>query len=56
LLRDPRQLLLDEVSAFGAQLLVLGTHGRKGLERMVLGSVAEWVLARVEVDTLIVRT
>jgi nucleotide-binding universal stress UspA family protein len=53
---DPRQLLLDEVSAFGAQLLVLGTHGRKGLERMVLGSVAEWVLARVEVDTLIVRT
>jgi nucleotide-binding universal stress UspA family protein len=53
---DPRRLLLEEVQTFGAQLLVMGTHGRKGLERLVLGSVAEWVLANAAIDVLVIRT
>jgi nucleotide-binding universal stress UspA family protein len=53
---DARVLLLEEAQAYGAQLMVVGTHARKGLERLVLGSVAEWILARAPTDVLVVRT
>lgn len=53
---DPRQLLFEEAKELGAQLLVVGSHGRKGLERLVLGSVAEWVLTHAATDVLVVRT
>ena len=35
--------------------LVVGTHGRSGVPRMVMGSVAEWVLRRSEVPVLTVH-
>ena len=53
---DPRPVLLEEAKAFGAQLLVLGSHGKKGLERLVLGSVAEWVATHASTDVLVIRT
>lgn len=34
-------LIADEATRWGAELIVLGTHGRKGLERLLLGSDAE---------------
>jgi nucleotide-binding universal stress UspA family protein len=40
-LRDVPSVILDGAKAFGADLLVLGTHGRRGFKRIVLGSVAE---------------
>lgn len=39
----------------GADLVILGTHGRVGLARMVLGSVAEAVARGVHVPVMLVR-
>ncbi len=36
-------------------MIVLGTHGRQGLSRLFLGSVAEGVLRRADVPVLVVR-
>jgi nucleotide-binding universal stress UspA family protein len=37
-------------------IIVMGTHGRRGLERMVLGSVAEQVIRRSNCPVLVIRT
>lgn len=42
-------------AAQGFDLLVMGTHGRKGLDKLLLGSVTEGVLHRVSVPVLVVR-
>ncbi len=39
----------------GADLIVIGTHGRRGVERMLLGSVAERVLRRADCPVATVR-
>ena len=36
-------------------MIVMGTHGRSGLDRILLGSVTEGVLRRVETPVLVVR-
>ena len=38
-----------------ADLLVVGTKGRRGLERLVIGSVAEKLVHMVEISILLVR-
>ncbi len=38
-----------------ADLLVIGSHGRKGLKKMVLGSVAQSVLGEIHIPVLVVR-
>ncbi len=45
--------VLAEVLAGGADLIVMGTHGRKGLGRVVLGSVAEEVVRDSPVPVLL---
>jgi nucleotide-binding universal stress UspA family protein len=49
----------DEISRFagdeGYDLAVVGTHGRTGLSRLFLGSVAEKVLRRAPLPVLVVR-
>ena len=52
---EPATETLSEASATGCDLIVLGTHGRTGLDRLVTGSVAEVVLRRAGVPVLIVR-
>lgn len=39
----------------GADLIVMGSHGRRGLEKLVLGSVAQRVLQAAKVPVLVVR-
>jgi len=39
----------------GADLIVMGSHGRRGLEKLVLGSVAQRVLQVARVPVLVVR-
>lgn len=47
--------ILETASAIDADLIVLGSHGRRGLERLVLGSVAAQVLAHAHLPILVVR-
>jgi nucleotide-binding universal stress UspA family protein len=51
---EPRQLITQELQATQAELLVIATHGRKGLPRLVLGSVAAALLAELSCDILCV--
>jgi len=39
---------------FGADLIVIGTHNRHGLERLLMGSVAEHVVRHADVPVLVV--
>lgn len=51
----PVEGILTEIALRQADLVVLSTHGRSGLGRVVYGSVAEAVLARSPVPVLLVR-
>ena len=52
---DPRAILLDEASTWGANLIVLGSHGRHGLDRLLLGSVSETVALYAHCSVEIIR-
>lgn len=45
----------EAASNWGADLIVIGTHGRRGVRRLVLGSVAESVMRQANVPVLLVR-
>ena len=47
--------ILREARKLRAALIVLGTHGRRGLRRLVLGSDAELVVRDARVPVLLVR-
>ncbi len=53
---SPGGEILSAIDQHKIDLVVLGTHGRKGLNRFLLGSVSEWVLAEAPCSTLIVRS
>jgi nucleotide-binding universal stress UspA family protein len=46
--------LLDAVNASGATLIVIGSHGRGGIARAILGSVTEDLLHHATVPVLVV--
>jgi nucleotide-binding universal stress UspA family protein len=48
-------LIVREAKRQRADLIVLGTHGRRGLRRLVLGSDAEQVVRTASVPVLLVR-
>ncbi|NMM81146.1 universal stress protein UspA [Acidovorax sp. SRB_14] len=48
-------LVLEQVKKWPADLVVLGTHGRRGVGRMLLGSDAEQVVRTCPVPVLLVR-
>ncbi|HEX3758466.1 MAG TPA: universal stress protein [Kofleriaceae bacterium] len=52
---DARDAILQAARAVRADLIVIGTHGRRGLTRVLLGSVAEDVLRRAPCPVLAVR-
>jgi nucleotide-binding universal stress UspA family protein len=47
--------IIDTASELGVDLLVMGSHGRRGLEKLVLGSVTQSVLSHTHITTLVVR-
>ena len=51
----PASEILSAATELPAQLLVIGTHGRTGLRRLVMGNVAEAVVRRAPCSVLIVR-
>jgi nucleotide-binding universal stress UspA family protein len=48
-------LILDEAKEWPADLIAMGTHGRRGLGRLAMGSDAEMVLRSATVPVLLVR-
>lgn len=52
---DPRDLIVATARGVDADLIVMGTHGRRGLSRVVMGSVAEDVIRHAECPVLTVR-
>lgn len=52
---DPRHAVVDVANEIKADLVVVGTHGRKGLKRALLGSVAESVVRFAPCPVLTVR-
>ncbi len=52
---DPATQILDEAVEHSTELVVLGSHGRTGLGRLLLGSVARKVLLHARCSVLIVR-
>lgn len=57
LLREgiPRAMILEVGAEVGADLIVMGTHGRTGLAHVFFGSVAEHVVRHSNVPVLTVR-
>ena len=49
------EIVADEATSWGADLVVLGTHGRRGVGRLILGSDAEQVLRLAPIPVLLVR-
>jgi len=49
-------LIVDEAKKWGAELIVMGTHGRRGIRHAVLGSDAEAVVQASSVPVLLVRS
>ncbi|MGE0665798.1 MAG: universal stress protein [Sphingomonadales bacterium] len=48
-------MIVKDARTWGADLIVLGTHGRRGLKRLVMGSDAEEVIRQTPVPVLLVR-
>ena len=49
---DAAQEILKVIAAEGIDLVIMGTHGRKGLEHVIFGSVAETVVKNAPVPVL----
>lgn len=53
--RDVPHAILEEAAELGADLIVMATHGRKGLAHFLLGSVADRVVHDAQVPVLLIR-
>ncbi len=51
---DPAATIMREAAAKQVQLIILGTHGRRGVTRFLMGSVAERVLREAPCAVLVV--
>lgn len=47
--------IVEAGDSLQADLIVMGSHGRNGLEKLVLGSVAQAVLSHTKLPVLVVR-
>ena len=52
---DPRRAIVEAARQWPADLIVMGSHGRRGLDRVLLGSVAESVVRHAPCSVDIVR-
>jgi len=51
----PRTIILDEAEDWGADLIVLGSHGYRAWERFLLGSVSQAVVSHAKCSVEVVR-
>jgi len=53
---DPSEEILNYIETEGIDLVVMGTHGRKGLDKVIFGSVAERVVKSSPVPVMVVNS
>jgi nucleotide-binding universal stress UspA family protein len=51
----PAEGIVATAANIGAELIVMGSHGRRGLNRLLLGSQTNNVLAHTKVPVLVTR-
>ncbi|MCP2041103.1 nucleotide-binding universal stress UspA family protein [Neisseria sp. HSC-16F19] len=54
--REMAKMLVDYAEVQGADLLVIGTHGRSGLMHLLMGSFAETVMRETRLPLLVIRS
>jgi nucleotide-binding universal stress UspA family protein len=52
---DARHAILDVAAEWGPDVIVLGSHGRKGVDRFLLGSVSEGIVRHAPCSVEVVR-
>lgn len=50
-----KAVIVDEANAWGADLIVIGSHGRQGVDRILLGSVSEAVAIHAHCSVEVIR-
>ncbi|WPV69395.1 universal stress protein [Chitinophaga sp. LS1] len=53
-LGNPKEDILEQAAEEGATTLVIGTHGRTGLDHLLIGSTAEFVIRHASIPVLVV--
>jgi nucleotide-binding universal stress UspA family protein len=51
----PYEAIIETAKQKRADLIIMGSHGRTGLERLLMGSVTERVIGHSEVAVLVVK-
>ncbi|HET7113414.1 MAG TPA: universal stress protein [Pyrinomonadaceae bacterium] len=52
---NPKEVILEEARKWDADLIVVGSHGRRGFKRFLLGSVSEAVAMNAHCSVVVVR-
>ena len=52
---SPRPTIVDAALELNCQMIVMGTHGHSGLEHLLLGSVADYVVRNSKVPVLTIH-
>jgi nucleotide-binding universal stress UspA family protein len=55
LLNGPKAVIIEEADKWGADLIVVGSHGHRGIERFLLGSVSEGVALHAKCSVEVIR-
>jgi len=55
LIGDPATAIVEAAEEVGADFIVMGTHGRTGLTRLLMGSVAEAIVRKAKCPVLTVK-
>jgi len=52
---DPKEVILDQAKNWDADLIVVGSHGYHGIDRLMLGSVSEAVAIHADCSVEVIR-
>jgi nucleotide-binding universal stress UspA family protein len=52
---DPKRVIVEEASKWGATMIVVGSHGRHGFDRLLMGSVSEFVAMHAHCSVEVIR-
>ena len=52
---EPYNLIISAAKAKKADLIVMGSHGRRGLSRLLMGSVTERVIGHAKCAVLVIK-